>query len=244
MKPFPAMILLLFFCSCGKVSVDNTDPSIEVLLLNNQESLSDITVGTTINIELYITDNEELVEVVVRIMNVSNSALSQSDKLLHFSSYGNIDSKQFGEVIAVSTNDTHLAGRYELLVQVVDANGNADSRVEEFILLNPTEQPEIEINEFVPPAVDGVILMHPGDSLITQGWISDNIGLVTFKVALTGPQTIHSEQVNTDFMAFAFEWLGKPHIPQNVVTGNYSFNVEATDTDGHMTFYSHPVIID
>src|SRR5690554_778665 len=100
MKPFPAMILLLFFCSCGKVSVDNTDPSIEVLLLNNQESLSDITVGTTINIELYITDNEELVEVVVRIMNVSNSALSQSDKLLHFSSYGNIDSKQFGEVIA------------------------------------------------------------------------------------------------------------------------------------------------
>ncbi len=247
MKIFPIIILLLFFCSCGKVSVDNTDPSIEVFLLNNQETLSSITVGTTLNMELYVTDNEELVEVVVRIMNVSNSALSQTDKLLHFSSYGDIDSKQFGEVIAVTTDETDLAGKYEILVQVVDANGNADSRIREFVLLNPGEQPQVAINSYSPPPENGIITLNPGDSLVVDGWITDNYGLAKFIVTLSGPQQLYNENEEIqepDFLSYGFQYLPVPQIPLEVEIGSYFFRVEATDVDGHMTFYAQPVHIE
>ncbi len=248
MKIFPILLLLLLlYCGCGKVSVDNTDPSVEVFLLNNQETLNSLTVGTTLNIELYITDNEELVEVVVRILNTSNSALSQTDKLLHFSSYGEIDSKQFGKLISIPTDVTDLAGKYEILIQVVDGNGNADSRVQEFTLLNPEEQPQIDINGFNPPEVDGIIYMNPGDSLVIDGWIIDNTGLSEIEITLSGPQNLHNENVvieEPEFLSYGFQYLAVPKIPDEAETGEYLLRAVVKDVDGHMIFYSQDVQVE
>lgn len=247
MKKMFIIAAALIASACGKLTVDNEDPKIEVLLLNGESQIDHHTAGNTLSVEVYVTDNEELVEVMVRIQNISNGDLNQVQKLLHFQSFGDIESKTFGETIEISTNDADLAGRYELLLQVADANGNVDTRTSQFVLLNPDEQPQVEINNYVPPAENGVVNLYGGDSLIINGWVTDNTGLTGFIVSLNGPQNIHHEQVNVNepgFTGYSFDWVARPKVPENAASGDYVFSVTATDEHGHMTFYNHSVWIE
>ena len=239
--------LLLFFFSCEKVSVDNTDPEIEVLLFNGSESLEEIFVDSELNIELFITDNEQLQEVLIKIENVSNDNLTDAQKLLDLIVFSDIDSKQFGQTVAVEMDSEDRAGRYQLLLQVVDANGNVDSRLMEFVLLNPEEQPYFEINSYTPPVVDGVITMTSGDSLVVDGWIVDDVGLGFIQVGLTGPETIFYNEVpinDPGFTGYAFAWMQKPKVYPDNAIGDYDYTITVTDSDGHMTFFSQPVQIE
>lgn len=247
MKNPAILILILLLSGCGKTSIDNTDPNIEVFLINGADQINTHTVGSNLTLELYITDNEQLQEVVIKIENISNGALSQSQKLLHFQVFGDINSKTFSEVISVPSGDEKIAGRYKIQLQVVDANGNVDTSSKEFVLLNPSEQPEVIINGYTPPKVDGLITMHPGDTLFVDGAISDSVGLANFTVSLTGPQNLHNDPVTineSNFTNYDFLYLGNPVVPQEVITGDYSFNVEVTDVDGHMNFFVQPVKIE
>lgn len=237
-------ILILLLTACDKTSIDNTDPNIEVFKINGADQIHTHTVGSNLHLELHITDNEKLQEVLIKIENVSNGALSQSQKLLHFQTFGNIDSKTLSEVVEVQVGEDKIAGWYHIQLQVVDANGNVDTDSKEFVLLNPAEQPQVMINGYTPPLVDGLIIMHPGDSLIIDGAITDNVELANFTVSLTGPQNLHNDPVNEPgFISYSFDWLGKPKVPIDVMPGDYSFNVDVTDVDGHMTFFAQPVKI-
>lgn len=247
MKNPAILILILLLSGCGKTSIDNTDPNIEVFLINGTDQINTHTVGSNLNIELYITDNEQLQEVVIKIENISNGALSQAQKLLHFQVFGDIDSKTFSEVISVPSGEEKIAGRYQILLQVVDANGNVDTSNKEFVLLNPSEQPEVIINGYTPPEVDGLITLHPSDTLFVNGVITDSIGLANFTVSLTGPQNLHNDPVTineADFTHYDFLYLGNPVVPQDAIPGDYSFNVEVTNVGGHMIFFAQPVKIE
>jgi len=239
--------LLVFFSSCKKVSLDDTDPEIEVFLFNGSDTPEEISVDSEINIELFITDNEELQEVLIKIENISNDNLSDADKLLDLIVFSDIGSKQFSETVEVELNDQDKAGRYQVLLQVVDANGNVDSRFVEFVLLNPAEQPYLEINSYTPPEIEGVITMTAGDSLIVDGWINDDVGLGLIQIGLTGPETVFYTQVpinDPGFLGYSFAWIQKPKVYADNTIGDYDYTVTVTDSDGHMSFFSQPVRIE
>ncbi len=247
MKNLIIIAVVLIATSCGKFSVDNTDPKIEVFRINGQLQIETHTVGEALTIEITVSDNEKLQEVMIRIQNVSNSSLNQVEKLLHYQPFFDIDSKHFTETISIPTSTADLAGRYEVLLQVGDANGNVDTRTTEFVLHNPDEQPHVDISSFVPPAENGVVYLAAGDSLVINGSVNDNSALAQFIVSLSGPQNLHYDQVQInepEFTNYSFDWLGKPQVPWNVAAGDYVFAVTATDEQGHMTFYRHRVRID
>lgn len=241
------IFLVVFAVSCGKVSVDNEDPVIAVYRLNGAGSLETLTVGEDLDIELFITDNEDLQEVLVKIENVSNDDLPQSAKLLNLSVFSGIGSGEFSQTITISTDSTDLAARYNILLQVVDANGNADNRMDDFVLLNPGQQPSVDITSFDPPAVDGIVTLSAGDSLTVNGAINDNTGLSGVEVNLSGPENLYAEQPilgEPAPLTFAFDALPKPMVPESVTAGDYTYSVTVTDNDGHMTFYSQAVVIE
>lgn len=243
------LIALLFFtlaAGCGKISVDGTDPEIGSFLLNGSETLGTVSAGENITIAFQIKDNEALQEVLLKIVNSGNSELSEADKLLHFQVFTDIDSKNFSETVTVETNPTDLAGRYTLLLQVVDQNGNANNRSLDFILLNEAEQPAVQISGFTPPVQNGVITMNHGDSLVVSGAFVDNTGLAKLSVVLTGPTTLHNDDVTiweADVLFFDFAWMSKPKVSTDAPTGNYEFQATATDYAGHMTYYTQPVVV-
>lgn len=235
---------LVFFSHCGKISVDNEDPKIEVFLINGQGSIESAQAGQSLQLELFITDNEKLAEVLVRLENMSNTALTATERMAFFEVFSDINAKEFSRVIDISLSESILAGRYRLMVQVADANGNSQSKVEEFVIFNTPEEPEIMISSFLPPATGGVLQLAAGDSLMINGYISDASGIDRFRVQITGASGLHNQLVEieeSDFTFYDFNWLGAIQISGNAAPGSYSLQIDATDNDGHMSFFSHPV---
>lgn len=239
-----AFIGLFLLSQCGKVSVDNEDPQIEVFLINGQSSIASAHAGQTLQLELFITDNERLAEILVRLENMSNTALTATEKMIFFEVFSDINAKEFSEVLSMSLSEDVLAGRYRLMVQVADANGNSQSRVEEFRIFNTSEEPEIMVSSFVPAASGGVLNLAPGDSLMINGYISDVSGIDEFRVQITGASSLYNQLVEieeSDFTFYDLEWLGAIQISANANPGNYTLSIDVRDNDGHMSFYSHPL---
>lgn len=246
-------ISLIFFCagllaaSCGKLSVDDTDPEIEVFALNGSDQIDELVVPATLSLDVLITDNEQLQEVLVRVDNISNPELSDDLKRLYFQIFGSLEGTHFQEVIHIGTDSTTRAGFYELRLQVTDANGNSNSRVRQFVIRNTEEQPQVSVTGFSAPVVNNAVVLNTGDSLTLEGAITDNIQLDRFMVELNGPQIIHSDTVALDdavYTEYNFDWLGAIQIPVNAQTGDYTYSITATDTDGHMTFYTHAAVVE
>lgn len=242
------IFVLIFFIGvgCKKLSVDNEDPVVEVFLINGSESIAQFTAGSALNVEMYITDNEELLEAVLRLDNISNPNLPDALKRPYFNIFADIESKQWGETVTISTDETLRAGRYRLMLQVVDANGNSNSAVMEFTVNNPAFEPRVEIDGFLPPAVDGVVYLNPGDSMVTQGWILDDAGLAWFSVKLTGPQNLYNEIIEIsepDFTGYSFAWLANVFTNENTLAGDYLYSIEVLNNEGHMVYHTQTVVI-
>src|SRR5690554_1805539 len=114
------LAVLALWTGCNKLSVDNEDPEIEVFLINGSESITQYTAGNPLEVEMYITDNEELWEAVLRLDNLSNDDLPDGLKRPYFNIFSEIESKQWGETVSISTDETLRAGYYRLMLQVVD----------------------------------------------------------------------------------------------------------------------------
>lgn len=244
---------LILFCgallaaSCGKLSVDDTDPEIEVFALNGSDQLNELVVPSTLSLDVLITDDEQLQEVLVRVDNISNPELSDELKRLYFQIFANIEGRHFEEVVYIGTDSTTRAGFYELRLQVTDANGNSNSRVRQFVIRNTEEQPQVNVTGFSAPVVNNAAVINTGDSLSIEGMITDNIQLDRFTVELNGPQNIHNHTELLDdafYTEYNFDSLGAIQIPENTQTGDYTYSLTVTDTDGHMTFYTHPVLVE
>jgi len=233
--------------SCGKVNVDNTDPVIEILTFNGQQSIESLNTGDPFNINMRFTDNDELFEVLVKIENKTDASLPVSKKILIFQRFEEIKSKVFEQQISVETDSMNVSGDYEIMVRVVDRNGNTDSRMSNFRLYNPGQQPVVNINSYVPAAVDGVIQIAKGDSIMVSGNITDNTGIFQIRISVIGPSTIHQQTIDLtvpNFVWWNFEWLPNTIIvPTSATVGNYELRMHITDVDGNATFFSQPVLV-
>jgi hypothetical protein len=238
---------VLLAVSCGKVNVDNTDPVMEVLTFNGQQSISSLNTGDPFNIFMRFTDNDELFEVLVKIENITDAGLPVSKKILVFKRYEEIKSKVFEENLSVETDSVNVSGDYEIIVRVVDSNGNMDSRMSNFRLYNPGQQPVVNIDSFDPAAIDDVIQISKGDSIMVFGNITDNTGIVQIRISVTGANTIHQQIIDLtepDFTWWNFEWLPNTIlIPLSAAVGDYELRMHITDVDGNATFYSKGVVV-
>ncbi len=246
-------IFLFLFCvallaaGCGKLSVDNTDPEIEVFALNGSDQLDELVVPATLSLDVLISDDEQLQEVLVRVDNISNPALSDELKRLYFQIFGNIEGRFFEEMIYIGTDSETRAGLYELRLQVTDANGNANSRVRQFVIRNAEEQPQVNVTGFSAPVIDDAVVLNTDGSLTLEGAITDNNALAQFTVELSGAQNLHSETEVLDdavYTDYDLGWLGAIQIPANALLGDYTYSVTAIDSDGHMTFYTQAVVVE
>jgi hypothetical protein len=197
-------------------------------------------------LDLFVSDDENLYEVLVKLENISNLSLTPAQSVIFIQVFTGIDAKQFSETIQLTTDSEDLAGKYRLLVQAVDLNGNADSRVVEWPLFNPGKQPEINITGFNLPLSEETLSAQAGDSLKIYGDISDVTGIDRFTVALTGQSTLANQVVDlegNDFQFYDLNWFGAIQISGSAMPGNYNLNISATDMDGHMSFFEQGVVI-
>lgn len=244
---YALIFIALIAISCGKVNVDDTNPVMEVLTFNGEQSISSLNTGDPLNINMRFTDNDELYEVLVKIENITDANLPVDKKILVFQRYEEIKSSVFEQQLSVDTDSANVSGDYEIMVRVVDRNGNTDSRMSNFRLFNPGQQPVVNINSFDPAAVDGAIQISKGDSIMVSGNISDNTGIVQIKISVSGPGTIHQQTIDLtepNFVWWNFEWLPNTIlIPTSASVGSYELRMHITDVDGNATFYSHPVLV-
>lgn len=241
------IFIALLAISCGKVNVDDTNPVMEVLTFNGQQSISSLNTGDPLDINMRFTDNDELYEVLVKIENITDANLPVSKKVLVFQRYEEIKSSVFEQQLSVSTDSSNVSGDYEIMVRVVDRNGNTDSRMSNFRLYNPGQQPVVNIDSFDPASIDGVIQISKGDSILVSGNITDNTGIVQIKISVAGPSTIHQQTIDLaepDFVWWNFVWLPNTIlIPTSAAVGNYELRMHITDLDGNATFFSQPVLV-
>lgn len=246
MKALLLVLAAAFFVSCAKFSVDNTDPEIEVLLIDGQGSITGMNAGESVALELFVSDDENLYEVLVKFENISNLSLTPAQSVVFIQVFTGIDAKQFSETIQLTTDPEDLAGKYRLLVQVVDLNGNADSRVLEWSLFNPGNQPEINVTGFYPTLSGETLIVQAGDSLKIYGDISDASGINQFTVSLSGQSVLSNQIVDLeggDFQFYDLNWFGAIQISESAMSGNYNLNISASDTEGHMSFYEQSVAV-
>jgi len=246
MKNF-ILILAVVAAACGKVNVDNTDPQIELLTFNGQSAITSLNTGDAFNINMRITDNDELYEVLVKIENTTDASLPVSKKIIIFERFSELNSKVFERVLEVPTDSLNVAGDYEIQVQVVDRNGNSNSSFSSFRLYNPGQQAVVNIDSYTPAPVDNVIQIALGDSIIIAGNITDNTGIFQIKLSLNGTGTIHQQTIDLtdpDFVWWNFAWLPNTIIiPASAAVGDYELRMHITDIDGNATFFSQPVLV-
>jgi hypothetical protein len=244
---YALLFFVLLAVSCGKINVDDTNPVMEVLTFNGQQSISSLNTGDPLNINMRFTDNDELYEVLVKIENITDANLPVDKKILVFQRYEEIKSSVFEQQLSVETDSANVSGDYEIMVRVVDRNGNTDSRMSNFRLYNPGQQPVVNIDSFDPAAADDVIQIAKGDSIMVFGNIADNTGIVQIRISVTGPSTIHQQTIDLnepDFVWWNFEWLPNTIlIPLSAAVGDYELRMHITDMDGNATFYSQPVLV-
>jgi uncharacterized membrane protein len=244
---YALIFTILIAVSCGKVNVDNTDPQIELLTFNGQSAINELNTGDAFNIQMRITDNDELYEVLVKIENTTDASLPVSKKIIIFERFTELNSKVFERVLEVPTDSNNVSGDYEIQVQVVDRNGNANSSFSSFRLFNPGQQAVVNIDSYTPAPVDNVIQIAKGDSILIVGNITDNTGIFQIKLSLTGQGTIHQQTIDLtepDFVWWNFEWLPNTIIiPASASAGNYELRMHITDMDGNATFFSQPVLV-
>ena len=78
MKTLFTLLAALLLVSCAKFSIDNTDPEIEVLLSDGQGSLAGMNAGSTATLDLFVSDDENLYEVLVKLENIKWKRRQQS----------------------------------------------------------------------------------------------------------------------------------------------------------------------
>lgn len=230
--------LILLIAGCAKVNVDNANPEFKLLTFNGQETISSLNVTDPLVIDMHITDNDELYEVLVKIENTTNPNLPVDKSILAFERFEDLQTTSFIRQLSISTDSENVSGDYEIAVRAVDANGNTDSRYLNFRLYNPGEQPEITINAYDPVEVNQTISIARGDSILINGFTADNTDIQEISVSLVGATTLFQQAFDpgVEVTYWDFAWLAPILIPVNAAVGDYTLKYKITDVDGNSTF--------
>jgi hypothetical protein len=154
----------------------------------------------------------------------SNIGRWESDKFIA------LDGVNATETLKFDLPDT-ISGAWDILISVMDANGNLAS-YESSIIIQNDSIPAIIPSAITPPAnADGIVKLHVGESMIAEGNILDGDYLQQISAKLYLDDTVVWQQVWTPENVWMFD-LTQINIPNFNYPGNYKLRIDAVDRKG------------
>ncbi len=235
--------VLIFWglASCeDPIETDKEEPTLETIWVNGANDALVQNPGDSLHFSMDFADNSALQKYRIRIE-------ADFTALPHFTPFAyNEVTPLSGTAASVHTTviipDGTLAGRFNLVVEVMDMESNVSDPYAIPLLIETVDMPVISV---VQPDLSHPLSAHAGDTFAMAGTIHDDEALEQIQLQLTqetavGTQTFYFQTFAYDSLVYdvwSLDTLEKDsvpfHIPANATSGIYLLELSAFDTLGN-----------
>ena len=196
MKTFSISIVLslcLVWCgtSCNKEEADETEPTVDYVLINGTNIDVSVAAGIPFTITAGFSDGTALNQVRVEVANLIEGTSGFSSVKI-YDITGTNDEGSY----TVDLPDTVASGPHILEVMAMDQDGNQSDTFELYFDITTATQPVVNLTA---PDFSEVLNYNAGDTVVFAGTVTDDVDTVDY--IPENLKALNAEEVITDFIS-------------------------------------------